>query len=566
MSRKWQTIVDDSKAKYVDPLSVNLIEGLYPQISLHDQEYIVELIDRNRLFPAITKVEDRENLKIRLLKVEGRLTTLKTLMQDALFLNLPTHALLRLCPRNFKGSLLAVMHRQWNSITPRQAYEIQTSEHSFKTLPNSQGTFMDSMIQLWLFSLRHFVIYGRHVTPSQAFGQPNPLFTLHGLAALAIRLGFSSDEIQEIQSQSQARTIAKDFVETICSDEFLVLNESDIRQVSSRFASIMNALRRRKDSLDQSTSFTSDSAEESAQSRFNKPTQHQYTKQRGNMFMEQVFSPIGPPRQFPTSLAITRDILICFFGPMIESNFDVFNSSPPGAVSDDRNSYNSASINEQTQGHISSGGANEGPQDFDFVCEPSPHHAPLPSSPYTESPERSPVSLQPHPGGTPDNDHMTWESQVPMAAGFEDAFNIGDLRSKIYMAHHRKIPEILSLWHQSINQSVVVIYLFEDRVFYKFPAIDDFALRAFLTDLAREFTLMEIHSDYGLSIPDVNNICETALSGHLIVAARKGNPSQKKLEGVEMTLDEFRDYIKTYDVQTGKRYAEDETQRPVKRR
>jgi hypothetical protein len=112
----------------------------------------------------------------------------------------------------------------------------------------------------------------------------------------------------------------------------------------------------------------------------------------------------------------------------------------------------------------------------------------------------------------------------------------------------------------------VVIFLFEDRVFYKFLAVDDFALRSFLTDLAREFTLMEIHSDYGLSIPDVNKICETALSNHLIVAARKNNPSHRKPQGVEMTLDEFRDYIKTYDIQTGKRFGEDETERSAKRR
>lgn len=78
--------------------------------------------------------------------------------------------------------------------------------------------------------------------------------------------------------------------------------------------------------------------------------------------MEQVFSLIGPPRQFPTSLAILRDILICFFGPMIRSNFDILSSSPPGAVSDRKNSYkNSASINEPIECHISSGGANEEP-------------------------------------------------------------------------------------------------------------------------------------------------------------------------------------------------------------
>jgi hypothetical protein len=161
---------------------------------------------------------------------------------------------------------------------------------------------------------------------------------------------------------------------------------------------------------------------------------------------------------------------------------------------------------------------------------------------------------------------MTWESQPPMAAGFEDLLNINSLKSKIHMAHHRKIPEILSMWHQSNNQSLVVIYLFEDRIFYKFRATESFALRSFLTDLARDFTLMEIHTDYGLSIPDMNKICETELSNHLIVAARKGNPSHKKPQDAEMSLDQFRNYVKTYDVHTGKRYGEDETGRPAKRR
>ncbi|CAI7636824.1 unnamed protein product [Penicillium manginii] len=206
---------------------------------------------------------------------------------------------------------------------------------------------------------------------------------------------------------------------------------------------------------------------------------------------------------------------------MIGPKLNLSSSSSPGAFSNETNSSDPAGINEPTEGDVAGDGANEEPQDFSFDFEPSPQHAPLPESPYQDSVERSPVSMQPHPGGSPDNDHMTWESQTPMAAGFEDAFNI---------------------------------------------AVDDFALRSFLTDLAREFTLMEIHSDYGLSIPDVNKICETALSNHLIVAARKNNPSHRKPQGVEMTLDEFRDYIKTYDIQTGKRFGEDETERSAKRR
>jgi hypothetical protein len=112
----------------------------------------------------------------------------------------------------------------------------------------------------------------------------------------------------------------------------------------------------------------------------------------------------------------------------------------------------------------------------------------------------------------------------------------------------------------------VVIYLFKDRTFYKYRATDSFKLRSFLTDLARDFTLIEIYTDYGLSIPDINKIFKTALSNYLIVAARKGNPSHKKPQGAEMSLDEFRNYINTYDIRIGKRHSEDKTGRPTKRR
>jgi hypothetical protein len=202
-------------ANLVDYSSVSLIEGMLPRKSLDDQSRITQLIDSNQIFPYITNPENRASLKARILALEGRITSLNTLAQDILYIENPTMALHHLCPRKSDVTLMTRMRRQWNSIGERQAPEIQVSEHSFKTIPNSRRSFMSSMIQLWLFSLRHFVYHSFKVTASRAYETPNQVLTLQALAALANRLGFSSDAIDKIRSKNQSRIIAQNFVDEI---------------------------------------------------------------------------------------------------------------------------------------------------------------------------------------------------------------------------------------------------------------------------------------------------------------------------------------------------------------
>lgn len=64
----------------------------------------------------------------------------------------------------------------------------------------------------------------------------------------------------------------------------------------------------------------------------------------------------------------------------------------------------------------------------------------------------------------------------------------------------------------------------------------------------------------------MNKVWETALANHLLLACRKDNASNIKLQGAEMSMDEFRDYVKNYDVNTGKRHSEEEIERSSKRR
>lgn len=158
---------------------------------------------------------------------------------------------------------------------------------------------------------------------------------------------------------------------------------------------------------------------------------------------------------------------------------------------------------------------------------------------------------------------MAWRHTVSMAAGFEDELTMGDMEVKLYVTHHGRFPEILNMWRRSSKQNLVVVYLFEDRVFYKFRATDNFSLRSFLKNLARDFILMESHASYGLSIP---KSWGKSLANHLIVACRKDSPAKKRPLSAEMSMDEFRNYIGNYDIQTGKRYSEECIARFARRR
>ena len=60
--------------------------------------------------------------------------------------------------------------------------------------------------------------------------------------------------------------------------------------------------------------FTTNSPAAAARHRYNKPTQEEYDEQRKYLFLEPLFGPDQAAAKYPTSLGVTREILLCFFG------------------------------------------------------------------------------------------------------------------------------------------------------------------------------------------------------------------------------------------------------------
>ncbi|GKZ40147.1 hypothetical protein AbraIFM66950_002643 [Aspergillus brasiliensis] len=221
--------------------------------------------------------------------------------------------------------------------------------------------------------------------------------------------------------------------------------------------------------------------------------------------------------------------------------------------------------------------------------------------------ERSPVELLPHPPGTPNRDRMRShsllpdnslnlpdepsgppshtpvdidfslsntftdymdgvEQDVPLAAGFEDHISKAPLEKKAVVSLHRKVTDILRLWYESENTTLVVLFLFESRAYYKFLIQSELGLRSTLRDLGRDHYFLII-DDYGIKAPDMKDINEAALREHLVLVGRKCGPGQgfEEQDG-QISVDNLRDYVIKFDVRTGKRKAAESPSMSAKRR
>lgn len=164
----------------------------------------------------------------------------------------------------------------------------------------------------------------------------------------------------------------------------------------------------------------------------------------------------------------------------------------------------------------------------------------------TEVIQSEPVDMDPHPSGTPD-------APPPLAAGFEDPTCNCPMESRNHLSVRRKIPEILRIWYES-SREVIVIFLFEYRVYYKFSTAGGFSLRSTLQELSREHIFLIIN-EFGIGAPDINMAYDEALKERLLLVSRRDNPGQGKDEVGLMSRARLQEYVLNHDVRTGKRKA-----------
>ncbi|KAJ5641207.1 hypothetical protein N7490_005207 [Penicillium lividum] len=465
-----------------------------PESSLEDRDQITDFIQSGLIFPLVSRVEDREAILQGLLSTPGRILSLKTLAQDTLFLDEPAWALRHLFPP-FRGvSLQKIMRRHWQLVG---AGEVQISEFNYCVIPpDTTNSFGICMLQLWLFALRHFT-YRQPRSHISRKGSTEAL-GLANLALLATRLGFKSGQIEYLRSGNNSRSIAKDFLHSLCSEEFCEIEDSKLQTASRQLHSFLLKVQRLKqeEAID-SVLYTTDDRHDKAKHRFNRPTREQYTQQRKYLFIQHIFGLDQPASQYPTAIGVTRDILLSFFGDEardILSTRQEAPSSDPRVQNMERNisddAYSDMAHDSPTEGildgrqieytvsdPLSNEHSNIAPKSP--VLEPGSTQKALPDSPsseYSSHPSNKPTSprreseqsimdFEPHQSGTA-------TPSIPMAPGFEDMLSISRMQVEAPIIPRRSTEEILILWSQS-NKDVIVIWKFENRSYHKFSLEGD---------------------------------------------------------------------------------------------
>lgn len=103
---------------------------------------------------------------------------------------------------------------------------------------------------------------------------------------------------------------------------------------------------------------------------------------------------------------------------------------------------------------------------------------------------------------------------------------------------------------------MIVIFLFEFRVYYKFNRTGGFNLRSTtLQCLSRQHIFLIINY-FGIRVTDIHIAYDEALKERLLLVGRRDNPGQEKDDVGVISVDELREYVLNYDVHTGKRKAD----------
>jgi hypothetical protein len=334
------------------------------------------------------------------------------------------------------------MLRQWNLIGAAGVLEIQTTEHGFKKIQQTDNFFDLSIVQLWLFSFRHFVHKrGRERKKRQPFQWPTKDASLSKLATLASRLGFKSEQISLLQNQNLGQNIAQGFFQSYCREQFYAYEEYQVRSMSNKLWRFLQNLPKYVEKEDAAAQFVTNDPELEASHRFNSPTRDEYERQRRHMFADQLFNPDQQQSQYVTSLGVTQDILFCFFGKDIFQQFwNKLQDKIP-----------------QVPNELELGREEAVSTEDIATVNPTPlEEVPMNSEVLEIEDKDGRLELESYPSGTPDRDIP------PLAVGFEE------ISQPIEKLHHllsnRRIPEILSMWFQS-QQEVILLYLFETRMY-----------------------------------------------------------------------------------------------------
>lgn len=304
----------------LDPKTVYSLETMFPQYSTSDADSIKKLMNDGVIFPAISSRDRRQKLLDNILGVEGRILSFHTFFQDTIYFGACSKILRKLLRPKFQGTVRQAFFESYQQGINRGTIRLQSHGERMRDRPGTEATHVQlAYRQLYLAAMRDFPLFCTLMPlwdnkKSPPVVQGSPAERWHQIASLAFVLGFRSDEINRLMEGGDNREImAREFLTNIRPPELYTIDEARMNRLVQYIARQLDDIATPR-VVRQEADFTTNIEGLAKDQRCNRPFHSAYRHDRDFLYLNIIYGARITARAFVTSLAIQRDIFICFLG------------------------------------------------------------------------------------------------------------------------------------------------------------------------------------------------------------------------------------------------------------
>jgi Protein of unknown function (DUF3723) len=320
MLLQYTTIVGGEEPFLLDSKTIHLLETLIPAYSTVDFERIKILMHEGKIFGAITSPARRQKILDNILGIDGRILSFHTFFQDTIYFGACSRILQGLLQPKFEGTVRQAFFRSYQRDPNRHRIRIQSRQGRVNDRPGTEEVHLPlAYRQMFLAAMRDFPLLGS-LAPLWDAKKPKRLVQgsaserWYQLASLAFVLGFRSARITQLmEGGSENEIMAREFLSRVRPPEIYEINEQSRNDLVRYIAlHIDDFATPRINSTE--PEYTTNREGLTKEQRCNRPYETAYRRDKNHLYIENMYIVHITPRAFVTSLAIQRDIFICFLG------------------------------------------------------------------------------------------------------------------------------------------------------------------------------------------------------------------------------------------------------------
>ncbi|KAI9775932.1 MAG: hypothetical protein M1839_000721 [Geoglossum umbratile] len=325
---------DKELLQYLEHILTTTVKALQlkaPGYSKEDLATIEPHFRTDELFSAVRSPADRQNIWNNLRQVEGLIPTIESFFEDFKYLAPTARIVSRLFPKKKRITVYEEMYRIFSKRSQKDGEVIvQDSDKTFYIRTgNSTDQFEFGYWQVWLYAWHHFPKLIEEC-PRKENGQPTPVpqepskYRWHELASLANKLGFQSEQINQLMSIDPFMEIAHDALLKAQGLDGYEYEEATFEPYQGQIANIVKTATTRATTTRQpmykKPALLVDGSGEALERRCGRTFENAYRNDWKFLFLDVLYDPVPGEGKGISSFYVRSSVYFAFFGRYISSS------------------------------------------------------------------------------------------------------------------------------------------------------------------------------------------------------------------------------------------------------